>query len=225
MRRRSVVLLSAASAALLVGIIGCGSDYTKPSGTLPVPVADGKPCVDATGVPVATTPPGTDAAGSTLPPGTIDKPKVSMPLGPPPADLKILDIKVGDGPEVKDGDTVKANYVGIACSSGKQFDSSFDRGEPATFPLGNVIPGWKKGMIGMKVGGRRHIIIPPGDAYGDKPPSPDILPGETLVFVVDLVSTETPPPTTTTSAAAPGTTAGTAPAAPATDAPGTTKAP
>jgi peptidylprolyl isomerase len=220
MRRRSVVLLSAASAAIVAGIIGCGSDYTRPSGTLPVPVADGKPCVEPSNIPVATSPPGTDGAGSTLPVGTVEKPTPSLPVGSvPPADLQIKDIKVGTGAEVKDGDTVTANYIGISCSSGKQFDSSYDKGQPATFELSGVIPGWKKGMVGMKVGGRRQLIIPPGDAYGDKPTSPDILPGETLAFVIDLVDTKTPPPTTTTTAAPPGTTP------PGSEAPATTKAP
>jgi peptidylprolyl isomerase len=220
MRRRSVVLLSAASAAIVAGIIGCGSDYTRPSGTLPVPVADGKPCAAANNIPVATSPPGTDAAGSTLPVGTIAKPDPSVPVGSvPPAELQIKDITPGTGAEVKEGDTVSANYIGVSCSSGKQFDSSYDRGEPAEFSLSGVIEGWKKGLVGMKEGGRRQLIIPPGQAYGDKPTSPDILPGETLIFIIDLVKTTTPPPTTTTTAAPAGSTP------PGSEQPGTTKAP
>jgi peptidylprolyl isomerase len=205
MRRRSLVLLTAASTGLVVGIIGCASNSTQPSATIPTPVADGKPC-QAAQLTVATTPPGTDAAGSTLPPGTVDKPKVTMPEGLPPTELKTIDEKVGTGAEVKKGDTVTVNYVGVSCSTGKQFDSSWDSGEPATFQLDGVIPGWGEGMVGMKEGGRRVLVIPPGKAYGDKPTSEDILPGETLVFVVDLQKTETPPPTTTTTAA-PATTA------------------
>lgn len=204
MRRRSLVLLTAASAGLVAGIIGCSSNYTQPSGTIAAQVADGKPC-QAAQLTTATAPPGTDAAGSTLPPATIDKPKVSMPEGVPPTELKIVDEKVGTGAEVKAGDTVTVNYVGVSCSTGKQFDSSFDSGEPATFALSGVIPGWGEGMVGMKEGGRRLLVIPPGKAYGDKPTSEDILPGETLVFVIDLQKTETPPPSTTTTAAPPAT--------------------
>jgi peptidylprolyl isomerase len=221
MRRRSLVLLSAASAALVAGIIGCASDYTKPAGTIPVPVADGKPCQEANGLPVATAPPGTDAAGSTLPPVTVEKPKPDMPDGQPPAELKITDLTVGTGAEVKEGDTVTVNYVGVSCSTGKQFDASYDSGEPATFSLGGVIPGWGKGMVGMKEGGRRQLVIPPGQAYGDKPTSEDILPGETLVFIIDLIKTETPPPTTTTTPAPPPAAPGST-AAPASSTPGST---
>jgi peptidylprolyl isomerase len=219
MRRRSVVLLSAASAAIVAGIIGCGSDYTRPSGTIPAIVADGKPCA-APNIPVATSPPGTDAAGSTLPVGTVAKPDPSLPVGTVPgSELQTRDITVGTGAEVKEGDTVTANYLGVSCSTGKQFDASYDRGEPAEFSLSGVIEGWKKGLVGMKEGGRRHLIIPPGLAYADKPTSPDILPGETLIFILDLVKTTTPPPTTTTTAAPPGSTP------PGSEAPGTTKAP
>jgi peptidylprolyl isomerase len=219
MRRRSVVLLSAASAAIVAGIIGCGSDYTRPSGTIPAIVADGKPCAAPNNIPVATSPPGTDPAGSALPVGTVDKPDPSLPVGTVPGtELGIRDITVGTGAEVKDGDTVTANYIGVSCSSGKQFDSSYDRGEPAEFSLSGVIEGWKKGLVGMKEGGRRHLVIPPGLAYGDKPTSPDILPGETLVFIVDLVKATTPPPTTTTTAP-PATTP------PGSEVPGTTKVP
>jgi peptidylprolyl isomerase len=226
MRRRSMVLLSAASVALVtVGIACSGGSPTQPSGTIPSQVADGKPCVEATGVPVATTPPGTDASGGTTPPGTIDKPQVSMPVGAPPTELQITDLKVGTGAEVKAGDTVTAHYVGISCSSGKQFDSSYDRGEPETFALAQVIPGWGKGLVGMKEGGRRQLVVPPGQAYGDKPTSPDILPGETLVFVVDLIKTETPPPTTTTTAAASESPSTTAPQASTSSTTTTTKAP
>jgi peptidylprolyl isomerase len=206
MRRRTLVLLSAASVALVAGIIGCASDTTQPSATITVPVADGKPCQEAKVAP-ASQPPGTDAAGSTVPPTTIDMPAVSMPQGLPPGELQKTDITQGTGAEVKAGDTVTVNYVGVSCSTGKQFDTSFGEPEAATFPLSNVVPGWSEGLVGMKEGGRRHLIIPPGKAYGDNPDSDAILPGETLVFVVDLQKTETPPATTTTAAPAPTTAA------------------
>jgi peptidylprolyl isomerase len=95
----------------------------------------------------------------------------------------------GKGKAAKAGDTVSVQYVGNSWSTGTQFDASWDRGsEPFTFPLGagQVIPGWDQGIVGMKKGGRRLLVIPPDLAYGDQSPSPDIGPNETLVFVVDL---------------------------------------
>ena len=81
-----------------------------------------------------------------------------------------------------------AAYLGVGASTGETFDSSWERGQPATFPLDQVIPGWSEGLVGMKVGGRRELVIPAEQAYGDQPPAGSgIKPGETLVFVVDLV--------------------------------------
>jgi peptidylprolyl isomerase len=117
------------------------------------------------------------------------KPAVPAPSGQPPARLLKTDVVKGKGKAAKPGDTVDVQYVGVSWSTGKQFDASWDRGaEPFSFPLGagQVIQGWDKGVAGMKVGGRRVLVIPPDLAYGDQSPSPDIAPGETLVFVVDL---------------------------------------
>ncbi len=105
------------------------------------------------------------------------------------AALTYSDLIEGTGPEVAPGATVTAQYVGIGANSGKEFDSSWDRGEPAQFPLANVIKGWQDGLPGMKVGGRRLLVIPAEQAYGDSPPSGSgIEKGEALVFVVDMVS-------------------------------------
>ena len=96
---------------------------------------------------------------------------------------------MGKGPAAKAGDTVDVQYVGVSQSTGKQFDASWDRGsEPFSFPLGQgqVIPGWDEGLVGMKVGGRRELIIPPDMGYGAQGAPPDIAPNETLVFVVDM---------------------------------------
>jgi peptidylprolyl isomerase len=79
------------------------------------------------------------------------------------------------------------NYVGVVYKTGKQFDSSWTRGQPATFPLGGLIKGWSQGMVGMHVGGRRELIIPPSLGYGSRPTS-TIPANSTLVFVVDLLS-------------------------------------
>ncbi len=118
-----------------------------------------------------------------------DKPEVDFPGGEPPADLEIVDEIVGDGTEATAGKTVVAHYVGVAFSTGEEFDSSWNRGDPLAFPLGagRVIKGWDQGLLGMCVGGRRRLTIPPHLAYGDRGAGAAIAPGETLIFVVDLV--------------------------------------
>lgn len=118
------------------------------------------------------------------------KPEVDFPEGPPPADLQITDLSEGDGAEAKAGDVVHVHYVGVSYSSGEEFDSSWNRGAPLSFPLGGgrVISGWDQGIQGMKVGGRRQLVIPPQLAYGDQGAGGVIKPGETLIFVCDLVS-------------------------------------
>ena len=120
---------------------------------------------------------------------TDTKPKVEVPEGEPPAGLQIEDLKEGDGATARTGDTVTVHYVGVSYSTGKQFDASWDSGEPFTFPLGagQVIPGWDQGVAGMKVGGRRRLTIPPELGYGEPGQPPDIAPNETLIFVVDLL--------------------------------------
>ena len=121
---------------------------------------------------------------------SISKPEVDFPGGEPPADLEITDIWEGDGKVAGPGDTVRVHYVGVAFSSGEEFDASWNRGEPLEFRLGlgQVIAGWDQGVQGMKVGGRRQLVIPPGLAYGNRGAGNRIRPGETLIFICDLVS-------------------------------------
>jgi peptidylprolyl isomerase len=121
---------------------------------------------------------------------TGPKPTVEVPKGPAPTQLVVKDLKTGDGAEAKSGDQVSVQYVGVLYSDGKQFDSSWDRGQPFSFQLGggNVIPGWDQGVAGMKVGGRRELVIPPDLAYGAQGQPPTIPANATLVFVIDLVS-------------------------------------
>jgi peptidylprolyl isomerase len=116
------------------------------------------------------------------------KPKVEVPQGAPPKKLVTEDLEEGSGAAAKAGDEVTVQYVGVNYKSGKEFDASWDRGEPFTFALGSgmVIPGWEEGIEGMKVGGRRELIIPPELGYGSAGSPPAIPPNETLVFVVDL---------------------------------------
>jgi peptidylprolyl isomerase len=116
------------------------------------------------------------------------KPTVTIPETAPPADLVIEDLEVGDGAEAVSGSTVEVDYVGVAWSTGAQFDASWDRGDTFGFRLGagQVIAGWDEGVAGMRVGGRRQLTIPPHKGYGAAGAGGVIKGGETLVFVVDL---------------------------------------
>jgi len=134
-----------------------------------------------------TKPASTTVADSAAP---SPKPTVSVPSGPPPANLVVKDLVVGTGAEAIAGKSIVVHYVGVHYTDGKQFDSSWDSGQPlGPFTLGSgaVIPGWDQGLVGMRVGGIRELIIPPSLAYGSNGYSPTIKPNETLVFVVDLL--------------------------------------
>jgi peptidylprolyl isomerase len=132
--------------------------------------AAGKPCV-----PLA----------EPLPPGAPDVP---VTPGPPPTELVVEDLVVGTGEPVPPGATVDMQYIGVSCSTGEIFDSSWERGgEPLNISLDGVIPGWTQGVPGMQVGGRRLLVIPPELGYGATGSPPAIAPDETLTFVVDLV--------------------------------------
>ena len=131
-----------------------------------------------------------DPATSTSLDAMTEKPEVDFPEGPAPTELVITDLIEGDGEEAEAGHTVSVHYVGVAYSSGEEFDSSYGRGAPLQFPLGAgmVIQGWDQGVQGMKVGGRRQLVIPAHLAYGDRGAGGVIKPGETLIFVCDLVA-------------------------------------
>ena len=120
---------------------------------------------------------------------TATKPVLPKPTGSPPRRLVKEDIVKGKGPAAKPGDTVTVNYVGVAFSTGEEFDNSWDRGQPIKGRLGagRVIKGWDKGLVGMREGGRRILTIPPELAYGRQGYPPAIAPNETLVFVIDMV--------------------------------------
>ena len=132
---------------------------------------------------------GDDDSGDTSATTDLTKPEVEVPTGPPPKQLQVEDITEGDGSEAKAGDLLQVQYVGVDYATGKEFDSSWDSGQPFTFQLGGgqVIPGWDQGLEGMKVGGRRELIVPPDLGYGKQGQPPAIKPNETLVFVVDLL--------------------------------------
>lgn len=162
---------------------GCGGDDKKDT-------AVNDTGNDTTTQPEATTEPGEDTGGG-VPKVTGDlgkKPKIAKPKGDPPSVLVSKDIKRGGGAKASSGDSVTVQYVGIDWTNGAQFDASWDNGEPFEFALGagSVIEGWDKGVEGMREGGRRVLVIPPGLAYGPQGSPPAIGPNETLVFVVDL---------------------------------------
>ena len=119
----------------------------------------------------------------------LEKPLVEPHLGPAPDDLLVEEIIIGTGDEATAGQTAVVHYVGVAASNGEEFDASWNRGDSFSFPLGSghVIQGWDRGVVGMKVGGRRRLVIPAHLGYGDRGAGGVIAPGETLIFVVDLL--------------------------------------
>ena len=119
----------------------------------------------------------------------MEAPEIDFPEGPAPTELVIEDIVVGDGAVAEPMQRVTVHYVGVDFESGDQFDSSWDRGEAIQFPLKGLIMGWQDGIPGMKVGGRRKLIIPPELAYGPAGAG-HRLSGRTLIFVIDLLDVE-----------------------------------
>ncbi|MDT3440121.1 MULTISPECIES: FKBP-type peptidyl-prolyl cis-trans isomerase [unclassified Pseudofrankia] len=119
----------------------------------------------------------------------MEKPEIDFVDPTPPADLVVKDVVEGDGAPAVAGRNVSVHYVGVAHSSGEEFDASYNRGEPFRFRLGagQVIAGWDQGVQGMKVGGRRQLVIPPHLGYGTRGAGGLIKPNETLIFVVDLL--------------------------------------
>jgi peptidylprolyl isomerase len=173
MSKRALVMPALAAAA--IAVTGCGSSSKAP------------------GVQLAPSGGATEAAVTTTPkpaPAISKKPVVTVPTGPAPTKLVTKDLVTGTGQTAKAGDTVTVNYVGVLYKDGKEFDSSWSRNQPFTTPLsnGSVIPGWVQGIPGMKVGGRRELIIPASLAYGKQGSPPTIPPNSPLVFVVDLLS-------------------------------------
>ncbi len=170
---RTRYLIASGLAALSLTAVGCGGSDTETA----------ELTVDAP-------PAGESAAAAEEPVSSGKKPKVTVPDGPPPKQLETRDIEEGSGKTAKSGDDVTMDYVGVSYSTKEEFDSSFTAGQPFDFTLGQgaVIAGWDEGIVGMKVGGRRELIIPPAQAYGAQGQPPTIKPNETLVFVVDLLA-------------------------------------
>ena len=190
--RLSVALLTTLSLA----VAGCGEEL-QDSG-IPDGSDAGQPAAAA---PTGTTPaaPVEDAAKTYAKGEAVEpiknaediekKPGIPKPSGKPGKALVVKDLVVGEGPEAKSGDALTVRYVGVSYSTGEQFDASWSRPDnmfPFTLGQGAVIQGWDKGIVGMKPGGRRELVVPPDLAYADQGSGENVKPGETLVFVVDL---------------------------------------
>jgi peptidylprolyl isomerase len=162
---RTITLLAAAA----IAVAGCGSQKQDSGGGG-----------------------GQAVQGVVLPPSASDlntKPVIPKPQGNPPGTMQVRDVVQGTGKAAESGDTLSVQYVGVSWSTGQEFDSSWSRGkQPFKFKLGAgmVIPGWDQGLVGMKQGGRRELVIPPNLAYGPQGQPPSIAPNETLIFVIDL---------------------------------------
>jgi FKBP-type peptidyl-prolyl cis-trans isomerase len=185
-KRPRALALVAVSATLLAA---CGSGKTK---TADIPDSNTPAASVPTTAPTPT-PSGKTGPNKPLPaaPGEKDlkkKPAIPKPKPDPPAKLIVRDIVKGKGAPLKKGQNATLNYVGVLWSSGKELDSTFG-GAPYKFVFGTggVIPGWDKGMKGMRVGGRRQLIVPPDLAYGPQGSPPDVPPNETLIFDIDLL--------------------------------------
>jgi peptidylprolyl isomerase len=174
MRTRTLAKSLPAGLALALALAACGS--SKAPGVVTAPSGG------ATQASIPTTP--------TVPPALSKKPVIQIPKTAPPNQLVTKDLVAGTGKTAAAGQTVTVNYVGDLYKTGKEFDSSWSRNQTFTTALsaGSVIPGWVKGIAGMKVGGRRELIIPPSLGYGAKGSPPTIPANSTLVFVVDLLS-------------------------------------
>jgi peptidylprolyl isomerase len=166
--------LTALLATAAIAVAGCGGSSTSKTADIPAG-------------PAPSAPPAPKASADLK--DTKSKPQIPTPTGKPPTKLEVKDIVTGKGRAAKAGDQLSMQYVGVTFSTGTEFDASWDKGQPFDFQLGkgNVIKGWDQGLVGIKPGGRRELIIPAKLAYGSQGQPPSIGPNEPLVFVVDAL--------------------------------------
>jgi peptidylprolyl isomerase len=181
--RKNVTALTAVLAAA-VALAACGDEPKDSRDSASKPAPSQKTTATETNPEEPSVP----TEGGQISKNLKEKPEIPKPTGQPPPKLEAKDIVKGKGKAAKEGDKVTVQYVGVSFSTGEEFDASWERDEPFEFTLGNgeVIPGWDQGVVGMKVGGRRELTIPPELAYGPQGQPPSIGPNETLVFVIDL---------------------------------------
>jgi len=172
-------LMLALFVALAIAVAGCGGSSDDSSS-------------DSTGSSSGSTTSSDSTESESVSVDTSKKPKVTVPTGISPKKFAYQDIVEGTGAAAKSGDKVTVQYVGVGYDTEKEFDSSWSRNEPFSFNLGGgeVIQGWDRGVEGMKVGGRRELLIPGNLAYGAAGSPPKIGPNETLIFVIDLLEVE-----------------------------------
>jgi peptidylprolyl isomerase len=171
--------LLAAALALVLPLCACGGGGKSTE-------TPAQPAATATATPTAAA--AVAALADSISTDRSKKPQLGIPEGATPTTFTERDIVKGTGRKAKPGDTVQVQYVGSSWSTGSEFDASWDKGQPFSFPLGQgkVISGWDKGVAGMRAGGRRLLVIPPAMGYGAQGSPPAIKPNETLAFVVDL---------------------------------------
>ena len=198
MRRYRFLILPLLFVVFAFAACGGEDDRSGESGAAPSEEATEAPTEAATEAPTEAAPeaaaPTEGKTGVKVGGKAGEKPTIEIPEGAePPSELTIEDLEEGDGAEAKAGTTVSVDYIGALYKDGTEFDNSYDRGEPISFPLGagQVIPGWDQGFEGMKVGGRRVLVIPSNLAYGPTGQGP-IGPDEALVFVVELKDVSSP---------------------------------
>jgi peptidylprolyl isomerase len=189
---RKTKTITCAAVALAAAVAGCGSSSSAAPGVQLAPSAGATSATSTAASSSATTSASASATSTTtsstpLPAALKTKPKVSIPSGAPPSKLVVKDLIKGTGPAATASSTVNVQYVGELYKGGKQFDASWNdgSGQPVSLPLSGVIKGWQQGIPGMKIGGRRELIIPPGLGYGATAHS-KIPANSTLVFVIDL---------------------------------------
>jgi peptidylprolyl isomerase len=179
-------IFACAAVAVAAALAGCGGSSTAP-GIVQAPGAGATAAATTAAAASSTTTSSTSTSSTPLPAALKTKPTVTVPKGAPPKTLVVKDLIDGTGPAVTSGSTVTVQYVGVVYKNGKQFDASWNdgSGQPASLPLSQTIQGWQKGLVGMKVGGRRELIIPPSLGYGSTAQA-KIPANSTLVFVIDL---------------------------------------
>ncbi len=191
---RKTTTIICAAIALAAAVVGCGSSSSTAPGVTLAPSAGATAATStAAAASSSTTTSASASATSTttsntpLPAALKTKPKVSIPSGPAPTKLVVKDLIKGTGPAATANSTVTVQYVGVLYKGGKQFDASWNdgSGQPVSLPLSGVIQGWQQGIPGMKIGGRRELIIPPSLAYHSTPQA-KIPANSTLVFIIDL---------------------------------------